>query len=788
MTNGKPTLLYINKKPNRNDTLIKNLDQLVDVTSCESENATEIIESEKAFDIVWLSGITQDSANIVCQIGRNSHSRIILYLWGNEIFEPGLSEVDWALIDDLIFPSELALDLTRKLNAQIFQATGRQHVLAPGIEAKTDRKLVKKDSRKMIFLADLNFESGPLLLFQAITTLLRLDPHLEIHLPKAGREQRYQLYLEAFLEQVDQRENILFYDEIKNLRDWCEDKTHVIATDLLNLSPLRLLEAMACGLTPLIHKNLGAELWFPEEAIWNSLIELEQLYARDDLSVAKQVEFIRERYSPEIQFTNLKELLSYSSRDTSVLHRRIEVDRFLLRRQIEKASKEKDLERFLFLWYQDHYLPKTKYNTNVNWQASARAMQSIKLEAKKNRSKYKRLAQKSKKARPAESKTLFVFELLDFENPVLRHFYNLIASRDSDEFKIDVVSRINSLDSHPRKPAIRSSEQMIRDTGCQVITLGNGSMIERVDNLIELILSGQYKEIVFHTGFQVSFLIYAAQVTKLLRPNQRLIGYLWDFIEKGTDVFCPYDHIITVFEPNRHQITKTPVDVMRYLYMDRDAIGDSSVNQDIWNRVEDLYKKQVTIDPVIFCTMVGQSIQRGNDPEFWRCVQDVLLAVPNSFLIVIGLTSKDLSTYIRDEILNKRILCTGFTKYVKDYLLCSNLYVDTFKTGGTSMWEAFDNGVPIFTKKAPFYNQPMYNFPEEFIVDKDLLLVDTVDDYGLWTKKLVEVLSNRPRLIEMGLESKEYALTDKDSVTREANRVFEIIRGGARTSGVIRGI
>ena len=59
----------------------------------------------------------------------------------------------------------------------------------------------------------------------------------------------------------------------KDINKWLEDKQQIISTSVLEGCPCGVMEAMACGLRPLIHNFVGAKGIFPDEYVWSSIGE-----------------------------------------------------------------------------------------------------------------------------------------------------------------------------------------------------------------------------------------------------------------------------------------------------------------------------------------------------------------------------------------------------------------------------------------------------------------------------------------------------------------------------------
>jgi len=74
------------------------------------------------------------------------------------------------------------------------------------------------------------------------------------------------------------------------------------------------MEAMACGLKPLIHNYVGARESYPDTYIWNTIPEFVDMVTGGEYAPLKYRKFIEANYSLEVQLEKIENIVSEAGR------------------------------------------------------------------------------------------------------------------------------------------------------------------------------------------------------------------------------------------------------------------------------------------------------------------------------------------------------------------------------------------------------------------------------------------------------------------------------------------
>lgn len=144
-----------------------------------------------------------------------------------------------------------------------------------GIDLNFWKPFGEKDYNKVAWVCNVNHKKGSMLVVQAINEMMRSKPELTLeHLGKITSTRLY-LYLKNIMPSL----GIEWYghgyvQDPKAVRNFLENKAYIISASMVEGHPMNILEAMACGCHPLIHRYPGVEHQFPEEYVWGSFKEL----------------------------------------------------------------------------------------------------------------------------------------------------------------------------------------------------------------------------------------------------------------------------------------------------------------------------------------------------------------------------------------------------------------------------------------------------------------------------------------------------------------------------------
>ena len=108
--------------------------------------------------------------------------------------------------------------------------------------------------------------------------------------------------------------------ENQNINAWLDDKQYIVCTSIHEGHPVSIMEAMACGLKPLIHNYVGARESYPDKYLWNTIPDFVEMATEKNYDSVEYRNFIQTNYSLNKQTESIdrvvaqkgKKIFSYS--------------------------------------------------------------------------------------------------------------------------------------------------------------------------------------------------------------------------------------------------------------------------------------------------------------------------------------------------------------------------------------------------------------------------------------------------------------------------------------------
>ncbi|MFQ5963016.1 MAG: glycosyltransferase [Candidatus Scalinduaceae bacterium] len=283
-----------------------------EVLTCYSANSQEIESAVRWADIVWLEWANQLAIDLTNHISILDGKRVICRLHRYEALAGFIQKIKWERINDLIFVAEHIRDISIRQVPKLPQLVNNIHVIPNGVNMDKFNFKQRKKGWNIAYIGYIQYRKGPLLLLHTFQQLVLIDKRYRLFVAGKFQDVHYELYFNQMIQEMGLGENIKFDGWIKNqdISAWIEDKQYVICTSIHEGHPVGLMEAMACGLKPLIHNYVGARESYPGKYIWNTIPEFINMVTEDNYDSMEYRKFIETHYSLEIQLERMDKIIS----------------------------------------------------------------------------------------------------------------------------------------------------------------------------------------------------------------------------------------------------------------------------------------------------------------------------------------------------------------------------------------------------------------------------------------------------------------------------------------------
>jgi len=153
-----------------------------------------------------------------------------------------------------------------------------------------------ESAHNIAWIANLNHKKGEMLAAHAVAQIAAYDRLVQLHHLGKSCSTRIALYLDNILPHLGTTwESSGWLNGHQHVRDFLKDKKYILSCSLVEGHPMNVIEAMATGCKPLIHRYPGIEYQFPEEFVWTTFDDLENRYLEKS-DPARYRAFIGENY------------------------------------------------------------------------------------------------------------------------------------------------------------------------------------------------------------------------------------------------------------------------------------------------------------------------------------------------------------------------------------------------------------------------------------------------------------------------------------------------------------
>jgi hypothetical protein len=266
----------------------------------------ELYKLMKWSDISWFEWCT-DLAVVASNLPKVCKTIIRLHRY--EAYEQWPRRINWVNIDILItvgnsFVRDALLRSVPQLTSRITLVT-----IPNGVNLEKFAFTERKRGKNIAFLANLRMVKNPAFVLQCMQKLHYIDPGYRLFFGGTFQDGALEQYLRYMVDALDLRDVVFFDGWQEDVGSWLEDKHYIVSTSIIESQGMGLLEAMACGLKPVIHNFPGADQIFPSEFLFNISEQFCQQILSDTYEPGKYRRFVEENYSLRNQLNKINDLL-----------------------------------------------------------------------------------------------------------------------------------------------------------------------------------------------------------------------------------------------------------------------------------------------------------------------------------------------------------------------------------------------------------------------------------------------------------------------------------------------
>lgn len=211
------------------------------------------------------------------------------------------------------------------------------------------------------------------------------------------------------------------------------------------------------------------------------------------------------------------------------------------------------------------------------------------------------------------------------------------------------------------------------------------------------------------------------------KPAKRIVGVLYGPPEQ----FC-FPFMDSIYAPTYHPALEAPAINIKHVPLAYESKNPEKTSKsDLLNIEENMFVIMSAGRPIKF-----------QNRFYWQAIADVLKAENNVLFLVAGINFDDVKEYIVEEVKDK-VVCLGWCSNVNDYISVSDVYVDTYPSGGgLTMLDAMSIGIPIVAFENDFertFSQACWSLAYELLPsDYDVIKLNDISSLADRIKQYIK--------------------------------------------------
>ena len=280
-----------------------------DTRTCFSSDPRQVAATVSWADVVWMEWANELAAGLTHNEALLRDKQVICRLHSYEAFDDIILKINWSRVNHLVCVAPHILDIVSARVPNLEQCCNHISLIPNGISLERFPFKKRHKGFNLAYMGYINYKKGPMLLLQLLKELILVDSRYHLDIAGEIQDLRYELYFNQMIDAMGLNAHVTMSGWVNEIGPWLADKDYILCTSLLESQGLGLMEAMACGIKPVIHNFVGAREIYPHASLWNTIAEGRDLILEERYDSVAYRDWIRQKYSLNQQLEKIEALL-----------------------------------------------------------------------------------------------------------------------------------------------------------------------------------------------------------------------------------------------------------------------------------------------------------------------------------------------------------------------------------------------------------------------------------------------------------------------------------------------
>jgi len=272
-----------------------------------SDDPTALGRQMKKQDLCWFEW---GNGPIVAASQQKKTRPIINRIHRYELYSESPDHINWEHVDKLLFSSpSMHLKFESKFSDYSNQV---DHATVPiGVDTTLFKYAEKTITKQLIYVGRIHPHKNPSLLLQIFSKLLKKDSEYMLTIIGGFADELFEEYYNDQVEKLGIKDNISFIGQLsqEEIVPYLQDADFFLITSIIEGLSQASLEAMSCGVRPVIFNYYGAEYGYPPTCIFNTVDDAVQLILQPKITRIECRKIIEEGFTLEQSRKKIAEII-----------------------------------------------------------------------------------------------------------------------------------------------------------------------------------------------------------------------------------------------------------------------------------------------------------------------------------------------------------------------------------------------------------------------------------------------------------------------------------------------
>lgn len=222
--------------------------------------------------------------------------KMIVRLHRFEAYQEWPRQVNWNNVDTLVLVGNTQVKAALARQVPDIDRRTRIVTIPNGIDLKRYGFVDRPRGKNIACVGYLNMRKNPMFLLQCMQKLHYIDPGYRLFFAGNFQDAMLEQYVMDMVRALGLQQTVFFSGWQTDIASWLEDKHYIVSASIGESQGLGILEGMARGLCPVIHRFPGVEEIFPAEYVFNIAEEFCRRITESPYEPAKYRRFVEETY------------------------------------------------------------------------------------------------------------------------------------------------------------------------------------------------------------------------------------------------------------------------------------------------------------------------------------------------------------------------------------------------------------------------------------------------------------------------------------------------------------